>query len=150
MKKVFSILLCVALLMSLTACMSDTSTTDDDSSASTTTTATQVQKPSFELVAGELGEYGSMITLNKGTSSPSTRCVYHIPAGTYKVTNIGQYMSQINVYSDKTHKNEEGWEEPAETFYVKLLDVNASDSFSIKEGQYIYIAEPSRFKLELQ
>ena len=149
MKKFLLFLMCGVLLMSLTACMSVPSTTDDNTPANTTTT-TQEQKLSFELVAGELGEYGSMITLNKGNSAANTRCVYHIPAGTYKVTNIGRYMDQIGVYSDETHITEEGWEEPAESFYVKLLDVNASDTFSIQEGQYVYIAEPGRFKFELQ
>lgn len=59
-------------------------------------------------------------------------------------------MSQFNVYSDATHITTGGWEEPAETPYGKLLDTNASDTLSIEDGYYIYIAEPSRFKLELQ
>ena len=69
--------------------------------------------------------------------------------GTYIVTNVGEYMNQFNVYSDEIHVTEEGWEEPAEVIYVKLLDVGASDTFNIADGQYIEIHEPASFELVL-
>jgi hypothetical protein len=37
----------------------------------------------------------------------------------------------------------------AESVYVKLLDVGASDTFTIAEGQHIEIQEPAVFVLEL-
>ena len=104
----------------------------------------------FELIAGEQGDYGKMITYNKGTEFEENFYAYYVPAGVYRVTNVGKYMSQINVYSDELSKTEEGWEEPAEVFSVKLLDVSKSDYIEVKEGQHIEIAEPSNFKLEKQ
>ena len=108
----------------------------------------QEEKLVFELVAGEQGEYGTPMTFNKGTDGEVTIIAYHIPAGEYTVTNIGTHMDQFNIYSDGTHKTEEGWEEPAESFFVKLIDVNASESFTIEDGQYIKVVEPGKWKIE--
>lgn len=102
----------------------------------------------IELVAGEAGEYGELFTVNKDTEFEETYYIYHIPAGTYSVTNNGEYMSQFNVYSDEIVKNDSGWEEVAESFYVKVLDVDASDTFTIADGQHIEIQEPAKFTLE--
>ena len=101
----------------------------------------------IELIAGEPGEYGELFTMNKGTEFEETYYIYHIPAGTYRVTNIGKYMNQFNVYSDEVHVVD-GWEEPAEVIYVKLLDVGASDTFTIEDGQHIEIHGPGGFRLE--
>lgn len=101
----------------------------------------------IELIAGEPGEYGELFTINKGTEFEETYYIYHIPAGTYTVTNIGEHMNQFNVYSDEVHIVD-GWEEPAEVIYVKLLDVNESDTFTIQDGQYIEIHGPGGFRLE--
>ena len=73
---------------------------------------------------------------------------YHIPAGEYTVTNIGKYMNQFNIYSDEIHKTEEGVEEPAESIFVKLIDVGASEDFTITDNQYIKIVEPGKFKIK--
>ena len=110
---------------------------------------TEPSVPSIVLVAGEAGEYGELFTMNKGTEFEETYYIYRIPAGTYTVTNVGEYMNQFNVYSDEIHVTEDGWEEPAEVIYVKLLDVGASDTFTIAEGQYIEIHEPANFELVL-
>ena len=104
----------------------------------------------FVLVAGEAGEYGELFTVNKGNEFEETYYVYRVPSGTYKVTNVGDYMSQVNVYSDELKKTEEGWDEYAETFAVELLDVNKSATITIGEGQHIHIDEPSEFKFEMQ
>ena len=108
------------------------------------------EKISFTLVAGEKGEYGKLFTINKGTEFEETYYVYRVPVGTYTVTNVGKYMNQFNVYGDEIHVTEEGWEEPAETFYVKVLDIGKSDTVTIGENQYIEIHEPGNFKLEMQ
>lgn len=132
----------------------ETKPTDDTSSAIVETTETpseekeQEEKLVFELVAGEQGEYGTPMTFNKGTDEEVTIIAYHIPAGEYTVTNIGTHMDQFNIYSDEIHKTEEGWEEPAESFFVKLIDVNASESFTIEDGQYIKVVEPGKWKIE--
>ena len=108
------------------------------------------EKISFTLVAGEKGEYGESFTINKGTEFEETYYVYRVPVGTYTVTNVGEYMNQFNVYGDEIHVTEEGWEEPTEIFYVKVLDVGKSDTVTIGENQYIEIHEPGNFKLEMQ
>ena len=110
---------------------------------------TEVSIAPIVLIAGEAGEYGELFTLNKDTEFEETYYIYRIPAGTYIVTNVGEYMNQFNVYSDEIHVTEEGWEEPAEVIYVKLLDVGASDTFNIADGQYIEIHEPASFELVL-
>lgn len=102
----------------------------------------------IELIAGEPGEYGELFTINKDTEFEETYYIYHIPAGTYTVTNTGEYMSQFNVYSDEIVVNDAGWEEVAESFYVKVLKVGESDTFTIEDGQFIEIHEPAEFVLE--
>ncbi|MGI6013652.1 MAG: hypothetical protein ACOX7K_05140 [Oscillospiraceae bacterium] len=101
------------------------------------------------LTAGEAGEYGKLITYNKGTKFEENFYAFYIPEGTYTVTNKGEYMSQVNVYSDETHITEDGWEE-AESLGVKLLDVGKSDTITVSAGQHIKIAEPSVFEFEQQ
>lgn len=103
----------------------------------------------IDLVAGEAGSYGELFTINKGTEFEETYYIYHIPAGTYTVTNTGEYMNQFNVYSDEITVNDAGWEEPAAVVYVKSLDVGVSDTFTITDGQFIEIHEPAKFTLEM-
>lgn len=77
-----------------------------------------------------------------------TVIAYHIPEGEYTATNIGEYMNQFNIYSDEIHKTEEGWEEPAEGVFVKLIDVGATEDFTIEDGRYIKIVEPGKFNIK--
>lgn len=138
--------------------LNTTDKTVSSSTATTATTTTTFEKPTesskieeklvIELVAGEQGEYGTLVTFNKGTEFEQTVIAYHIPAGEYTVTNIGEYMNQFNIYSDETHITDEGWEEPAEGIFVKLMDVGATEDFTIEDGQYIKIVEPGKFKIE--
>ncbi len=152
MRKILTLSLVVMLALSLAACNGETSTTDEIASTpdvvETTENVELEEKLVIELVAGEQGEYGTPMTFNKGTDGEVTIIAYHIPAGEYTVTNIGTHMDQFNIYSDETHKTEEGWEEPAESFFVKLIDVNASESFTIEDGQYIKVVEPGKWKIE--
>ena len=138
MKKFISTLLIVTLMLTLAACGSNTTSientndTTNNEALSTDNTdnsnAVEEEKISFTLVAGEKGEYGELFTINKGTEFEETYYVYRVPVGTYTVTNVGKYMNQFNVYGDEIHVTEEGWEEPAETFYVKVLDIGKSDT----------------------
>ena len=104
---------------------------------------------SFTLIAGEAGEYGQLITYNKGTEFEETFYAYYIPEGTYTVTNTGEYMNQISVYSNETVITEAGWEEAESTGDVKLLDVGESDTITVEEDQHIEIMEPAEFELVL-
>ncbi|MBO5213993.1 MAG: hypothetical protein J6B86_04425 [Clostridia bacterium] len=122
----------------------------DDGTANKEPSTNKNESLSFTLTAGKAGQYGKMISYNKGTEFEENFYAYYIPAGTYTVTNKGKYMSQVNVYSNSIHITSEGWEEPAETFDVKLIDVNKSDTITIEEGQHIEIAEPSTFEFKKQ
>lgn len=102
---------------------------------------------SIELVAGEEGEYGELFTINKGTEFEETYYIYRIPAGTYTVTNTGDYMGQFSVYGETVYITEEGWEELSDVFYAIRLDVGESDTVEIGEGQIIEIHEPDQFTL---
>lgn len=105
---------------------------------------------SFTLTAGEAGEYGQLITYNKDTEFEETFYAYYIPEGTYTVTNVGEYMSQLSVYSNETVITDAGWEEPESTGDVKSLDVGESDTITVEEGQHVEIMEPAEFELARQ
>lgn len=102
----------------------------------------------FELVAGEQGDYGKMISYNKGTEFEENFYAYYIPYGTYEITNIGEYMTQVNVYSDKITVNDAGWEEIADAYGVELIDVNATKEMTIPQNYHIEIGEPCHIALK--
>ncbi len=103
---------------------------------------------SFELVAGEYGEYGKELIYNDGTEFEDKRVAYYVPYGTYKITNIGEYMTQVNIYSDEKQITEEGWEEHGDG-NVKLIDVEANEEMTIPSGYHIEISEPTHLLLEM-
>lgn len=149
-EKLLTTLCCLSLLAGLSACGEATTANEVESTVDAVEVTEEIkeEKLMIELVAGEEGEYGTPITFNKGTEFEETVIAYHIPAGEYTVTNMGDYMDQFNIYSDETQKTEEGWEEPAESVFVKLIDVGTSEDFTIEDGQYIKIVEPGKFKIE--
>ena len=110
----------------------------------------EISELSFTITAGEAGDYGTLITYNQGTEFEETFYAYYIPYGTYKVTNKGDYMTQINVYSDETSINENGWEEPVSISIVKLVDVECFEIITVEDGQHIEILEPSVFEFVQQ
>ena len=152
----WAIIVVVALSAMFGSNEEETKTTTETPAVVETTENTTTEEPKqeeklvFELVAGEQGEYGKMITYNKGTEFEENFYAFYIPVGTYTVTNVGKYMSQLNVYSDEIVKNDDGWDEVAESFFNKVIDVNKSETVTVEEGQHIEIAEPSQFKFEQQ
>ncbi len=102
----------------------------------------------FTLTAGEKGEYGELMTLNKDTEFEETQYVYYIPAGVYIATNRGEYTDQISIYSREIVITSEGWEEPAETFGAHLIQPGKTAEIHIAENQYIEIHEPSILAFE--
>ena len=105
---------------------------------------------SIILTAGETGEYGQVITYNEGTEFESTNYAYYVPAGTYTVTNIGEYGSQIDVCSDEIVTTDSGWEESADIGDVELMGVGDSYTITVEEGYHIEIIEPAVFELVKQ
>lgn len=158
---------CAALLcLALAACGSGTAETQTETQPTTTAVTTseaaetaeeettsetseEAAALAFELIAGEQGDYGKMITYNKDTEFEENFYAYYVPYGTYKVTNIGDYMTQVNVYSDEIVVNDAGWEEIANADSVKLIDVDASEEMTVPEGYHIEITEPTHLLLEM-
>ena len=93
----------------------------------------------IRIVSGEENEYSEEYTLNAGTDSEETNIVYFLPAGRYKVTNIGKYINQINVYSRETYTDDAGWENPVSSPVAERLDPEASAEIEIPEDHYIEI-----------
>lgn len=93
----------------------------------------------FVITVGQAGEYGFENTLNAGTEFEETQIVYHIPAGKYKVKYMGSSQGQISAYSDSTHKNEDGWEEPEDTKDVAEFKPNETVDFKIEDGYYLEV-----------
>lgn len=122
-------------------------TTTAETSAETTSEA-NFALITFELVAGEQGEYGKMISRNKDTEFEDNRMAYFVPYGTYKITNIGKYLTQVNVYSDETVITEAGWEEIADSVCNDVLDVGASLTVTIPKNYHVEIGEPTHILME--
>lgn len=100
------------------------------------------------LIAGKYGEYGKDLTYNKGTEFEDKRIAYFVPYGTYKITNVGEYLTQVNVYSDETVINEDGWEEIADSVCNDVLKVGESLTVTIPENYHVDISEPTHITLE--
>lgn len=157
-KKKVLIALCVCFVLFIAGVESPEAEEDLEPTTEIATTATPEptdtpestpdETLSFELIAGEPGEYGELLTLNKDTELEETYYIYRIPAGSYKVTNSGESMDQFSVYGDTIYETDEGWEELSDVVYVKALDVGESDTFTIDDNQIVEIHEPGKFVLE--
>lgn len=103
----------------------------------------------IDLVAGKENEYSESRTWNAGTEFEETQLVYYVPAGTYEVTNAGEYPTQVNVY-EGVAVNDEGWEEPANVGDIITLKVGETGQITVPEGYYVDIAEPTHVVLEMK
>lgn len=101
---------------------------------------------SFTIRAGEFGDYGSEMTLNKGTEFEETQIIYRIPVGTYTITNVGENTGMVSIYSEEIRVSEAGWEEPAVVYGVFLLKVGESVTIVVGEKQYLEIHQPCVFE----
>lgn len=124
--------------------------TDSETSENKNTEENVEEKLSFEIIAGEAGEYGKKLIFNKGTEFEQERWYYSIPIGTYKITNIGDYMAPLMIYVDEININEDGWEEPVIAQEGQMLKINQETTITLEEGQVIYIQEPAIFSFEMQ
>ena len=102
----------------------------------------------IDIVAGEPGEYGTLLTMNAGTEFEETKYVYYVPAGRYRIENMDKYPTQASVYQG-VHVTEEGWEEPANTGDVVVVGKDSVETITVPEGYYIELAEPSHVLLTL-
>lgn len=102
-------------------------------------TAETSDKLTFVITPEEKGEYGFENTLNAGTEFEETQVVYHIPAGSYSVKNLGEFPGQFEACSDETHVTDEGWEEPATLGDVVTIEAGGTADFTIKDGYYLEV-----------
>ena len=75
-------------------------------------TAENEDTVTYELVGGEVGEYGTVITLNKDTDMPVDKYMYKLPAGDYTVTTTNQKVSAFYVAKDEIGQEEGNTEYP--------------------------------------
>ena len=111
----------------------------------TTTAKHTADTLDFEINAGEYGTYGKALVLNKDTELPNYMIGYFVPAGTYQVTNVDVYPTQVTVYQNKKVKQGE-WEEWANC-KAYLLDVQETKSVTVPEGYFIKVTEPTHIHL---
>lgn len=126
------------------------STTPEPTTTAPAITETTTAKPTvhtldFEINAGEYGTYGKDLVLNKDTEFEDHIIGYFVPAGTYQVTNVDAYPTQVTVYQNKKVKQGE-WEEWANG-KAYLLDVQETKSVTVPEGYFIKVTEPTHIHL---
>lgn len=140
-----SILMIISVL--LTGCGEVAENAEDETTVEDTTAETTSNvELSFELIAGEQGDYGKLITYNAGTEFEENIYGYYVPSGNYTVTNLGNYLTQINVL-EKGKNIVDGWEEGI-VVEVFVLPANQSKTFTVPEGCHIEIAEPTHILME--
>lgn len=154
-KKLISILFASCIALSVTAC-GDSTDTDTPNTQQTESQQDSEGKDSqadtrtvIELVAGEQGQYGKLITMSEGTDMEESFYVYYVPAGTYEVTNEGKYMTQVNVYEGFARNDETGYDEYTATGDIKLIDSGKTDTIEVPDGWFIEIQEPAHISLTL-
>lgn len=111
--------------------------------------AAEESAATITLVAGQENEYSQAHTWDAGTELEETRIEYYVPAGTYEVTNIGAYRTQVSVYEGVT-VTEAGWEEPANVGGAIVLESGERGDVTVPDGYYIYIPEPTEIELRMK
>lgn len=155
-KKLIAILFASCIALSLVACgdsnefnTNNTQQTENSQQNQNNTESQSAETNDIELIAGEQGEYGKMITMSAGTDMEESFYVYYVPAGTYEVTNNGKYMTQVNVYEGFARNEETGYDEYTNTGDIKLIDSGATAAIEVPEGWFIEIHEPAHISLTL-
>lgn len=103
----------------------------------------------IELIAGEQGEYGELITMSEGTDMEESFYAYYVPGGTYEVTNKGDYMTQVTVYEGFSRNEETGYDDYTNIGDALTLDIGKTDTIEIPDGWFIEIHEPAHITLLL-
>lgn len=119
---------------------------EDTTSDTTEQTQEEASSDSILLTFGDLGEYGT-----KETVGEKEYIAYRVPSGTYTITNKSENMAQVTIYKDGTQTNEDGVEEQimSDTKPI-MLDVDASETVTINDGEYIEIYDNEVIELVAQ
>lgn len=171
MRRIVALLLLLFMLPVFSACGSSDATTDnasveatqssvasvstpaaqeqaepeENADAEKTTTSAQEDQPEpIILTWNELGEYGKETTLNANTDMPYTFIEFHIPVGTYQVTNNDDKSVQVSINNDGINITEEGWEEPkGEAGNCIVLMPGDEGELTVEDGQYVKLTDHS-------
>ena len=117
---------------------------------SETDNPTESEEPISEedilIVNGEAGDYGELIALGD-----EQFWAYHLPAGSYLITNEGDEPVSISIYSDDTVVNAEGKEVPAQQYANIVLQPGASSDFTVllEEGRYVRLSDGAKVRFVL-
>ena len=95
-----------------TAAPTETETTEDESTAPA--------EDDFVITGGEAGAFGELIQMNG-----ENLLVYRLPKGSYTVTNEGEEVASLSVYSNKTVTDADGKEAPAENYANHVITKGA-------------------------
>ncbi|MBQ1434691.1 MAG: hypothetical protein IIZ19_02185 [Clostridia bacterium] len=131
MKRIIALILALSMVLVFAACGSN-----DKSSGSSEQTEEAPEALVFTLDGTE-NEYSTTVTLNADTDMPVSYIAYHIPAGTYTVTNNKDVFDFVYIYTDETHVTEEGWEEVADAFVSDRMEPGDSTTVTISDGWYV-------------
>ena len=135
----------VFLLVGVFGGGNEESEVSDSGSGSAETAEVQLSEEdasSFELIAGEQGEYGQEVTMSEGTDLEEKFFAYYVPAGTYEVKNLDSHRTQVNVY-EGFQRNDTGYDEYTDTGDIILLEPDETGMLSVPEGWFIEIHEPT-------
>lgn len=127
----------------------NTQQAEQESQSNDNSSETLSENSAIELIAGEQGQYGELITMSEGTDMEESFYVYYVPTGSYTVTNDGEYMTQISVYEGIRKNAETGYDEYISTGSVLLLDTGKTGTIEIPDGWFIEIHEPTHISLML-
>lgn len=105
----------------------------------------------IEITGGDLGVYGKQVELKAADGSVAdTRYEYTVPVGSYKVTNNGSNMLQLDIVYEEISKDSDGNEYQEIAGSPQLLDAGESVVVTIEEGTCIELEEGETITLEVQ
>ena len=113
---------------------SSASVSETTSDANETKEGGNAESEVIKLVAGKRNDYSEDLIINKGTEFEEKKVVYFLPQGKYSAKNVSSNIAQLNVYSREMVKVD-GWEEPAETIFVKAFKTGEETTFEISRNQ---------------
>ena len=95
---------------------------------------------------GEAGNYGELISVGG-----EQFWAYHLPAGSYIITNEGDDPASISIFSDDTVVNAEGKEVPAQQYANITLPGGASSDFVvvIEGDRYVRLSDGAKVRFVL-
>lgn len=107
----------------------------------------EAEKNAIVLSGNDLGQYGKQVVLHDSTGAiADTRNEFAVPAGTYKVINVGKYGMQLDVVFDAI-TIEDGNETQKWVFNPIVLKAGDETQIDIADGELIELETNETIKL---